>query len=203
MRSRSPRAGIRAVVAALLLAGCGPGTPDPPQLAFWNAVRDLCGQAFEGRAVEWTAVDAEAAAAPLVLDVWQCYHDEIRLAFHIGDDASRVWLLTRDAEGLHLTHEVHGEDGTASDASGYGGVAGEEGTASRQAFRPDSETNARLPVAAGSIWTLEIVPHERLTYAFRSDREAVTFRVDFDLTGHVTDRPPAPWGYTRSSRPAS
>lgn len=203
MRSRRSGAGIPAVAAALLLSGCGSGTPDPPQLAFWNSIRDLCGQAFEGRAAEWTAVDAAAASEPLVLDVWQCYHDEIRLAFHIGDDASRVWLLSRDAEGLHLAHEVHAEDGTTSDVSGYGGVAGEEGTASRQEFRSDYETDARVPAAAGSVWTLEVVPRERLTYAFRSDREDVTFRVDFDLTHHVSGRPAAPWGYTRASRPAS
>jgi len=202
-RSRSGRAGAGLAVMILLLAGCGPGSPDPPQLAFWNDVRALCGQAFTGRAVEWTAVDSAAASQPLVLDVWQCYRDEIRLAFHIGGDASRVWRLTRDSQGLHLAHEVHAADGEAADVSGYGGAASGEGTATSQEFRPDYETNARLPAAAGSVWTLEVVPHERLTYEFRSEREGVTFRVDFDLAKRITSRPPAPWGYTRQSRPAS
>jgi hypothetical protein len=202
-QSRFCRAGGPAAVAILILAGCGPGTPDPPQVAFWNDVRALCGQAFEGRAVEWTAVDSAAASQPLVLDVWQCYRDEIRLAFHIGEDASRVWRLTRDVNGLHLTHEVHTKDGAESDVSGYGGVTSGDGTATRQEFRPDYETNARLPAAAGSIWTLEVVPHERMTYEFRSEREDVTFRVDFDLTSHTARRPPPPWGFTRQSRPAS
>jgi hypothetical protein len=189
--------------AALLPGGCGPGTPEPPQLAFWDSVRALCGQAFEGRAVEWTAVDSAAAGQRLVLDVWQCYHDELRLALHVGDDASRVWRLTRDADGLHLTHEVHAADGAAAAVSGYGGAATDEGTATEQQFRPDFETTSRIPAAAGSVWTLEVVPHERLTYGFHSERESVRFRVDFDLTRPVASRPPAPWGYTRQRRPAS
>lgn len=188
---------------ATLAAACGPRAEPPPQVTFWNSVRDLCGQAFEGRAVELTAVDSAIAGQRLVLDVWQCYHDELRLVFHVGGDHSRVWRLTRDQGAMHLSHDVHTAAGAPAAVTGYGGEAADPGTANRQTFQADDRTVTRIPSADGSEWTLEIEPRERLEYAFRSADGTVRFRVEFDVSRRLTERPPAPWGLTRRRAPAS
>lgn len=183
----------------LLTTACAPGTADPPQVAFWNAIRALCGQAFEGRAVEVSSVDSAIVGQTLVLDVWQCYHDELRLAFHVGDDHSRVWRLLRDDESLRLVHDVHEADGSVAEISGYGGRAADPGSPTLQEFMADPETTTQVPSAAGSTWSLEILPRERLTYDF-SGVGGIRFRVDFDLSARA-GRPPPPWGLTRRRRP--
>lgn len=199
---KGPACALVAVCA--LLAGCVPRAPESPAVAFWNSVRSLCGRAFEGTAVELSAVDGAVSGQRLVLDVWQCYHDELRLVFHVGEDRSRVWRLTRARDGgeLRLIHDIHGADGSPAAVTGYGGAAAAAGSAGRQEFAADTETTSRIPSAAGSVWAIEIAPGERLTYAFHSGDGDIRFRVDFDLS-RMTSRPPPPWGLTRQSRPAS
>lgn len=190
---RAPR--VLAVLALVLGVACNRSPNDDPQIAFWSSLRSLCGQAFEGRLVEASVADSAALAAPLALEVWQCYSDEIRLAFHVGDDHSRVWLISPTADGLSIEHSLHGPDGEPLPYSGYGGTTDSPGTATTQLFRPDDETLADVPSSTGTEWILEVVPRERITYRLRSPA-AGDFRVDFDL-GRRTGRQPAPWGYTR------
>jgi len=196
MKRRTRRSGT--VLAALSLAvSCGrpPIIADPVQREFWNSLRDLCGQSFEGRLVEATAGDSALAGQPLVLDMWQCYARELRIAFHVGNDHSRVWLLTPTATGLSLTHQLHSADGAVLPYTAYGGKTHESGTATVQRFLPDDGTLDRIPSAAGSVWTIEVVPRDRITY--RLDSRAGVFLVEFDLA-HIAHRPPSPWGYTRT-----
>lgn len=191
-------AAVTLVIAAasFFVASCIPGgeTSDP-QVAFWRSLRALCGQAFEGRMVQGSAADSAALSGPLVLDVWQCYSGELRLAFHAGEDHSRVWLLTPTDSGLALHHAVHDRNGEEGTFSGYGGETTSPGTASVQVFRPDDQTLADVPTAAGTEWVLEIVPRERITYTLRSPA-TTDFQVTFDLSRRA-GRPPAPWGFTR------
>jgi hypothetical protein len=189
-------------IPLLLVCACGrpPIIADPVQRQFWNSLRDLCSQSFEGRIIEATAADSVLAGQPLVLDMWQCYARELRMAFQVGDDHSRVWFLTPTATGLDLTHELHSADGVALPFSGYRGETHDPGTATLQRFYPDQGTLDRVPTAAGSMWTLEIVPGERIAY--RLDSRAGVFLVEFDLT-HRAHRPPTPWGYTRTGSAAA
>lgn len=176
-------------------ASCTAADDADPQVAFWQSFRALCGQSFEGRLVTGSAADSARLDGPLVLDVWQCYSGELRLAFHAGHDHSRVWLLTSEAEGLALHHAVHDAAGVAQPYSGYGGETAGPGTATAQVFLPDEETLADVPSAGGTEWLLEILPGERITYALHSPATP-DFRVDFDLSRRA-GRQPAPWGFTR------
>lgn len=191
-----------AAAAAVVLVACArpPAVSDPVQRQFWNEFRDLCGQAFAGRVVEAGETDRAALTDALVLEVWQCYPQELRLAFHVGDDHSRVWVLSPSAAGIRLGHSLHSSDGEPLDYSGYGGETANIGTGQRQIFVPDGETLANVPTARGSEWLLEIVPGERISYSLVSPASP-PFRVDFDLTQPV-DRQPPPWGYTRMSAPS-
>ena len=66
----------------------------------------LCGQTFEGRMVVGTSEsDADFGAQRMLMHVRQCSDDEIRIPFHVGDDHSRTWVLTRSEAGVRLKHE--------------------------------------------------------------------------------------------------
>ncbi len=183
-------------LAAALAGACAPGGDAPPAVAFWNDVRLLCGRAFEGRVVEVTPLDSVVLGQRLVLNAWQCWAEELRFAFHVGDDHSRVWLIGFGDDGLTLTHENRLADGSTAELTGYGGPARAGGSARRQEFTPDTETRVRIPSSAGAVWAIEIEPRERLSYEFTPAGARSRFRVDFDLTTAVP-RPPSPWGWTR------
>jgi len=189
-----------AVLFLVVAPACrAPAVADDVQRAFWSGLRTLCGRSFPGTLVQASGADTVLARGPLVLNVWQCYHREVRLAFHAGDDHSRVWLLTPTQNGLRLSHSVHEADGSLAPFSGYGGETRAAGTAGRQEFVADETTVRRVPTSAGTVWILELVPGERLSYGLASAGET-RFRVDFDLT-RPAPGPPPPWGYTRASNP--
>jgi hypothetical protein len=195
---RAIRLGLFAMV--LGLGACGRVTKpvsDPAQLEFWYAMRSLCGQSFAGHLVTVTGADSALIGQPLVLDFWQCYHRELRLAFHVGPDHSRVWLLESDQDALRLSHSLHDSTGAAARFSGYGGKTSDVGTPNRQVFHIEPGSLTQVPAAAGTSWALEIVPRQRVTYMLLASTGEPRFRVDFDLTQRVP-RPPSPWGFTRA-----
>jgi hypothetical protein len=191
---------LQAIALALSLSSCSSPGSDIPAVAFWNELRTLCGRSFFGTPIQVSPLDSAVVGQTLILNVWQCWNEEVRIAFHVGNDHSRVWVLAWDQERLTLHHSVHTAGGQPADFTNYGGQATEDGTAFRQTFVPDQETLVRFQTARGSSWTLELVPNERLTYAFDPGLATQRFRIDFDLRSPAP-RPPSPWGWTRSSRP--
>ena len=192
-----PTSSRAVLAAAFLLATCAPA-PDPPaeaipRDAFWDALAALCGQAFEGTVVESVPPDTAFDRSRMVMHIRECGDDEIRVPFHVGEDRSRTWVLTRTADGLRLKHDHRHEDGTSDDLTMYGGDTDVPGTATRQSFPADSATAAMLPVAATNVWTLELEPGETFAYALRREGTDRRFRAEFDLTRPV-EPPPPPWG---------
>jgi hypothetical protein len=164
-----------------------------PQAAFWSALADLCGQAFEGSVREAEPPDTTFAGRTLVMHVRECTEGEIRIPFHVGDDRSRTWVLTRTEAGLRLKHDHRHADGSADALTQYGGHTAEPGGPTRQSFPADGETAALLPAAATNVWTLEVEPEVRFVYALRREGTDRRFRAEFDLTRRVPT-PPPPWG---------
>ncbi len=178
----------------LLSALLGPLAAASPQDEFWTRLRALCGQAFEGRVVEGTAPsDAAFAGQRLVMHVRACGEAEIRIPFHVGEDRSRTWVLTRTPAGLRLKHDHRHTDGTPDRVTQYGGDTAGAGTAGRQEFAADAHTAELIPAARTNIWTMAVEPGATFTYALRREAEGRRFRVEFDLTRPVP-APPAPWG---------
>lgn len=191
-------------VAALLplaaLAGCATLVPAPPaatpQQLFFERLSALCGGAYEGRVVSNDAADREMAASRLVVEVRECSRQEVRMAFHVGGDRSRVWVVTRTPAGLRLKHIHRHRDGAEDARSRYGGDGAGPGAAGRQdfpadAFSRDLFVRERIPESITNVWTLELEPGRRLAYALR--RPNRDFRVEFDLTRPIAN-PPPPWG---------
>ncbi len=187
-----------ALLAALMLIGCTTAGPQgAPQQPFFDNLRPLCGQAYEGR-VTSPPVEADAAMASqrLVMHVRECSGDTIRIPFHVGEDRSRTWVVTRTPLGLRLKHDHRHEDGSEDRLTQYGGDAAGPGTAGRLEFPADQFSRdlfvrEGLPQSVPNVWALEIEPGR--TFAYELRRPGRFFRVEFDLARPVP-APSKPWG---------
>lgn len=178
------------IIAALLLSSCST-TASRPGDQLWNAIAPLCGQAFEGRMVEGTEPsDAAFGAQRMVMHVRSCTDGEIRIPFHVGENRSRTWVLTRTATGVRLKHDHRHADGTPDAVTQYGGDT-RIADGRRLDFHADPETAAMLPAAGTNIWTIAI-EKDSFTYGLRRDAQNRRFAVEFDLRKPV-DPPPSPW----------
>lgn len=180
------------------LCGCATaGAGDSARDQFFHRLADLCGRSFEGAVASPPAeADSAFAGERLVMHVRQCGKDEIRIPFHVGDDRSRSWIVTRTAAGLRLKHDHRHSDGTEDKLTQYGGDSIAQGTARRQEFPADEESKAlfvreSIPASAANVWAMEVEPGRVFAYELR--RPGRFFRVEFDL-GRPVPAPPPPWG---------
>lgn len=200
-----------ALPLALALAGCATPPSQPlhsasiaapsntPADAFLSKLRPLCGKAFAGRIVADTPAPTGAdpfVGKPLVMHVRECGADEIRIPFHVGEDRSRTWVLTRTASGVRLKHDHRHQDGTSDVLTMYGGDTATPGTAERQDFPVDADSIALFrandrAASVTNVWAMEVTP-TRFAYELR--RPGRHFRVEFDLTQPIAT-PPMPWGW--------
>ena len=186
-----------APLAALALAGCATVPSGTPQDQFFSRLMALCGKAYEGRiASPPVEADANFAGKRLVMHVRECSGDVIRIPFHVGEDRSRTWVVTRTADGLRLKHDHRHEDGSEDKLTQYGGDTVSEGTAARQEFPADPFSKElfvreNIPQSATNVWAMEVEPGRIFAYELR--RPNRFFRVDFDLSRPVAP-PPPPWG---------
>ena len=164
-----------------------------PQAAFWSALSTLCGNAYEGRVVESSPPDTVMSREVLVMHVRECGADTIRIPFHVGENRSRTWVITRTATGLRLKHDHRHEDGSADSVTQYGGDTRAAGDSTRQEIFADSLTASLIPAARTNIWTVELQPGRLFVYALRREGSDRRFRAEFDL-GTAVETPPSPWG---------
>src|SRR5688572_15824120 len=189
-----------------LLALCGCATADPDAAAhqlFFSRLTALCGRAYEGR-IASPPVEADAAFAGkrLVMHVRTCSESEIRIPFHVGDDRSRTWVVTRTETGLRLKHDHRHADGSEDSLTQYGGDSSGPGSASRQSFPADTYSRGMFvrlnsPQSVPNIWAIEVEPGVLFAYELR--RPGRFFRVEFDLARPVA-LPPPPWGTSQATR---
>ncbi|HUH91191.1 MAG TPA: hypothetical protein VLZ76_11135 [Lysobacter sp.] len=206
---------ILATALAVVLSACAPAPttspeaasasePSPsatPQDAFFDRLTALCGQAFAGE----VEVDRPGSTGPnpfadqaLVMHVRECSEQEIKIPFHVGEDRSRTWIVTRTADGLRLKHDHRLADGSDDPVTMYGGDTTAAGTSNRQEFPVDTFSQAMftregMQVSNTNAWAIEVEPAAHYTYELgRTDTDRL-FRVRFDLTQPI-DAPPAPWG---------
>jgi hypothetical protein len=191
-----------AAALSLALGSCTHGYyPMSGADAFFFALQRLCGNAYEGRVVSTDAADAQFTNQRLVMHVSPCieeeWHNEIRIPFHVGENRSRTWVITRVATGLRLKHEHRHEDGSADVLTEYGGdtVQG-TGSPARVEFPADDFSKQlfrdnNIPASVDNVWAMEIEPGRMFAYELR--RPNRHFRVEFDLSRPVPT-PPPPWG---------
>jgi hypothetical protein len=202
---------LLAASLAFALAACAGTSPAPTPAAisdaplaadaFLERLRSHCGEAFEGRIV----ANEPAPTTPdafegkrLVMHVRECGERELKVPFHVGEDRSRTWVLTRTAGGLRLKHDHRHEDGSPDAVTMYGGDTASPGSARRQEFPVDAESIAMferegLNASVTNTWAMEIDPGARFVYELARPGGRL-FKVEFDLSRPV-DAPPAPWGH--------
>lgn len=172
--------GVSANEAAPILS-----TPEQDQ--FFSSIKALCGKAFAGE----IAVDNMPSPAftnkRLVMHVKHCSEQQLQIPFHVGDDASRTWVITKTGSGLSLKHDHRHKDGTSDELTMYGGHTNERGWQYVQSFPADAPTQHMfveqgLPQSNGNTWQLYIYPEK---FSYRLVRQGREFRVDFDLTKEV------------------
>ncbi|GAB2516270.1 hypothetical protein [Microbulbifer agarilyticus] len=186
-----------------LLQGCQQkDTSTIPADTFLKNISTYCGKAFAGKIVAnepKTDTPDPFEGKQLIMHVRGCDHPttQIKIPFHVGDDHSRTWILTRTENGLRLKHDHRHKDGSDDAVTMYGGDSETAGTEARQEFPVDAESIAMfkkegLTASVENTWAMEIHPEKIFAYELTrpSGRK---FRVEFDLQKPVTT-PPAPWG---------
>lgn len=180
-----------------------------PTDAFMAAIAAHCGKAFEGR----VAINEPRTREPdpfegkrLVMHVRGCDDPAhaLRIPFHVGDDHSRTWMLTRTAHGLRLKHDHRHADGSPAEVNLYGGDSKPPGTAQRQVFPVDTDSvamfrKADMLASVQNTWAMEVDPDDRFVYELTRPGGR-HFQVVFDLSRPVA-LPPPPWGSENKQAP--
>ena len=167
----------------------------PTHDAFFTAIKQHCGKAFEGK----VTVDNQPSAAfdaKLVMFVRNCDQVELQIPFYVGNNASRTWIIKKTGSGLSLKHDHRHKDGTDDAVTMYGGHTQGAGYNQIQSFPVDQYSKELfvqqgLPQSITNTWQVYIYPD---MFSYRLVREGREFRVDFDLTKPIAV-PAAPWGY--------
>lgn len=195
----SPPAAPAAPAPETAAVSSAPDAATAPVDEFMARISSHCGQAFAGTIVanEPPNPDDPFAGKALVMHVRECGTEQLKVPFHVGDDHSRTWVLTRTESGLQLKHDHRHEDGSDDAVTMYGGDTAEPGSAQRQEFPVDQESRdlferEGLNVSVTNTWAMEIEPGQRFVYEL--SRPGRLFKVEFDLTQPVAV-PPDPWGH--------
>ncbi|GGF13641.1 hypothetical protein [Pseudoalteromonas gelatinilytica] len=195
---------MRYLVASMLVAASSVAAARPAPLVsipshdgFFDNIAAHCGKAYEGKvSVDNAAGPSSFAGKKLVMHVRRCNERELQVPFHVGDDASRTWIITKTGSGLSLKHDHRHKDGSDDESTMYGGHTLDAGFANAQSFPADQYSkelfvSQGIPQSMGNTWQMYIYPKQ---FTYRLVREGREFRVDFDLTKPITP-PSAPWGY--------
>jgi hypothetical protein len=162
---------------------------------FWQRLQALCGKSFEGAVTHAPAGDTAFANKTLIMEVRKCGNNAIRIPFHVGDNRSRTWVMTKQEDRILLKHDHRHEDGSEDRITQYGGWTPNSGQAGSQIFIADQETTDLLPPASHNVWMIEIDPGNIFAYSLRRQGTDRYFRVSFDLKKEIK-APPAPWGWS-------
>jgi hypothetical protein len=164
---------------------------------FFNKLSSYCGNAFAGKLTAFNESDTKNFSGAAVMHVRSCTANEIRIPFHVGENRSRTWVITKTAAGLRLKHDHRHQDGSEDTLTQYGGDTLSAGTASRQEFPADDFSKSMferdgMKVSMENIWAVEVTQDNIFAYELR--RPNRHFRVEFDLSKPVPV-PPAAWGF--------
>lgn len=169
---------------------------DETQNQYFDAIAAHCGKAYEGVVTAGNSADDGFTGKKLVMHVRECSDTQLKIPFHVGDDHSRTWVITKTDTGLQLKHDHRHNDGSEDKVTMYGGDTLDSGSTTQQSFPVDAFSinnfnENGLTQSITNVWHMYIEPN---TFTYRLTRENRDFRVDFDLTKPVA-LPPTPSGH--------
>ncbi len=150
--------------------------------AFFNNLKSLCGQSFEGEQIYRSHHASGWEDYEMVMHVEVCEDDRVLIPFHVGEDESRTWMFLVEDGQLRLRHDHRYPDGTPEEESLYGGYADDTGTEFEQHFPADAYTAEIIEDGGGNVWTIRL-DEAMTTFTYRLERDGEKrMRVDFNLT---------------------
>lgn len=163
---------------------------------FFTSISQYCGKAFEGKVTVDNSSGDSFTSKKLIMHVRRCTDAQLQIPFHVGNDASRTWIISKTGSGLSLKHDHRHKDGTSDSSTMYGGHTVDAGWSEFQSFPADQYSKELfvkqgIPQSIGNTWEMYVYP---TTFTYRMVRDGREFRVDFDLTKPISP-PTAPWGY--------
>ncbi|TPH15768.1 hypothetical protein [Litorilituus lipolyticus] len=184
------------IMAFAVNAAEAPLVSIPTHDDFFDNIAKHCGKAYQGKVTVDNAPSSSFSEKKLVMHVRKCSEKQLQVPFHVGDDASRTWLLTKTGSGLSLKHDHRHKDGSSDKSTMYGGHTIDAGWSHVQSFPADQYSKElfvkhAIPQSVGNTWQMFIYKDK---FTYRLIRQGREFRVDFDLTQPINP-PEAPWGY--------
>ena len=164
---------------------------------FFSEISRHCGKAYTGKVTKDTSKNPNFANKKLVMHIRKCSDTDLQIPFHVGENSSRTWLITKVDSGLTLKHDHRHRDGTDDKLTMYGGHSLGQGSSHSQSFPADNYSKQlfidnNIPNSVGNTWQVLIYPD---VFSYRLTRQGMEFQVDFDLK-NTTALPNAPWGVT-------
>ena len=156
-----------------------------PNPAFWQSLKTLCGKAYAGKVVTAPANDSTFNGKKLVMHVFSCEPQKIKIKLLVGDDRSRTWLLYQYKDRLLLKHDHRKRDGKRDDVTDYGGWTTNSGTSTRQVFSADQETFSNTPAAATNVWWIDLAAGDHFTYNLQRIGTDRAYSLKFDISKAV------------------
>ena len=186
---------MKVFVLSLLLATASLNAQSKiPSEVFWDNLQKHCGKAYDGKLADHVRND-DFAGKELKMHVISCKPNEIKIPFHVGDDHSRTWVLTKENNLIKLKHDHRHEDGSEDKVTQYGGTNPNPGMEKFQMFPADLETHQRIPYASTNVWWITL-DETKFTYNLQRAGSDKKFTIEFNLTKE-TKKPQDPWGWKK------
>ncbi len=197
-----------AAFALVLVASCSPKqettsqpevaqeqTIDSPTNKFIDQLIKHKGKSYEGKIIAGGKEGDGFTGEKLVMHVERVEGNRVCIPFHVGENRSRVWILTHENDRILLKHDHRHEDGSSDKVTMYGGWSTNQGTENIQVFPADQQTRELIDYAAQNVWWMT-VNDTSFTYNLQRVGTDRLFSVSFDLTRPV-ETPPAAWGWEK------
>ena len=124
------------------------------QEKFFDSIAKMCGARFEGAMTYPESGQDDFAGKLLIAHITSCNTEELKIAFSVGKDDSRTWIISKTSNGLQLKHDHRHKDGTPHEINMYGGITLNMGDPLSQSFAADKHTASIIPEAATNVWTI-------------------------------------------------
>ncbi|MEO6682137.1 MAG: hypothetical protein ABIN48_04865, partial [Ginsengibacter sp.] len=153
------------------------------QNEFWQKISAHCGKSYEGK-ITSPGKNEGFDGEKLIMHVKSCSDKILKIPFMVGENRSRTWVLTNEADGIVLKHDHRLESGLEDSVTQYGGKATNGGNPNKQFFPADQQTCDLLDYACFNVWWITI-DENTFTYNLRRVGTDRLFTVEFDLTKPV------------------
>lgn len=151
---------------------------------FFENLTEFCGDSYYGEVV-YPDTPPDGFEGQLIAHFNDCGDDYMNIPFHVGENESRTWMLTKSHNSILFKHDHRYPDGTPEELTNYGGWNDGRGSDLIQFFPADNETIAMRDGLRSHIWVMEISEdHSTFSYSLYLYND-LYFQADFDLTNPI------------------